>query len=89
MVEDSGNARTLIEVLKTMDINILKEVGMEIVQVKSIQPEAAVQNLEALMSKLDMFKNSKLGSNVALLPLQQLGAVLIIAQNPDFLKTAR
>jgi len=89
MVEDSGNARTLIEVLKTIDINILKEVGMEIVQVKAIQPEVAVQNLEALMSKLDVFKNSKLGSNVAMLPLTQLGAVLIIAQNPDFLKTAR
>ncbi len=89
MVEDSGNARTIIEVLKTMDMNILKEVGMEIVQVKAIPPDVAVQNLEAMMSKLDLFKNSKLGSNVALLPLQQLGAVLIIAQNPEFLKTAR
>jgi general secretion pathway protein D len=89
MVEDSANARTIIEVLKTMDMNILKEVGMEIVQVKAIPPDVAVQNLEALMSKLDLFKNSKLGSNVALLPLQQLGAVLIIAQNPEFLKTAR
>ncbi len=89
LVEDSGNARTIIEVLKTMDMNILKEVGMEIVQVKAIPPDVAVQNVEALMSKLDLFKNSKLGSNVALVPLQQLGGVLIIAQNPDFLKTAR
>ncbi|HBZ56767.1 MAG TPA: hypothetical protein DEO88_15295, partial [Syntrophobacteraceae bacterium] len=89
LVEDSGNARTLVEVLRTMDMNIMKEVGMEIVQVKAIPPDVAVQNVEALMSKLDLFKNSKLGSNVALVPLQQLGGVLIIAQNPDFLKTAR
>jgi general secretion pathway protein D len=89
LVESSGNARTIIEVLKTMDMNIMKEVGMEIVQVKAIPPDVAVQNVEALMSKLDLFKNSKLGSNVALVPLQQLGGVLIIAQNPDFLKTVR
>jgi general secretion pathway protein D len=89
MVEDTSNARTIVEVLKTIDVNLMKEIGMEIVQLKAIPPDVAVQNVEALMSKLDLFKNSKLGTNVALLPLQQLGGVLVMAQNPDFLKTAR
>jgi general secretion pathway protein D len=89
MVEDTANAQTILGILKTIDMNILKEVGMEIVQLKSIPPLVAVQNLDAMMSKLDLFKNSKLTSNVLTLPLEQLGGVLIMAQNPDFLKTAK
>ena len=89
MVEDTANAQTILGILKTIDMNILKEVGMEIVQLKSIPPQVAVQNLDAMMSKLDLFKNSKLSSNVLTLPLEQLGGVLIMAQNPDFLKTAK
>jgi general secretion pathway protein D len=89
MVEDTGNARTIIEILKTIDMNLLQEVGMEIVPLKALAPQVAAQNLEALMGRMELFKNSKIGSNVAVIPLEQLSGVLIMSQSPEFLKTAR
>ncbi|MGV8073661.1 MAG: type II secretion system secretin GspD [Syntrophobacteraceae bacterium] len=88
-VEDSENARTIMEVIKALDVNVLQEVSMEIVQLQSISPQDAVQGMEALMGKLDVFKESALNSNVAFIPLQNFGGVLILAQNPEMLKTAK
>ncbi len=88
-VEDSDNARAILEVLKALDVNVLQEVSMEIVQLQSISPQDAVQSMEALMGKLDIFKESALKTNLAYIPLQNFGGVLILAQNPEMLKTAK
>ena len=51
-VEDNDNARVLVNLLKTIDINILQEISMEIVPLYTIAPQDAVQGMEALMSKI-------------------------------------
>jgi len=88
-VEDSDNARVLVNLIKTIDINVLQEVSMEIVPLNSIAPQDAVQGMESLMSKLGGFKESALKNSLALLPLANFGGVLVMAQNPELLKSAR
>lgn len=88
-VENAENAQTIVEVLKAMDINVLQEVSMEIVPVTSISPQDAVQSLEALMGKMTMIKDSAIRNNLAYIPLQSFGGVLILAQSPELLRTAR
>lgn len=88
-VENAENARTIVEVLKAMDINVLQEVSMEIVPVTAISPDDAVQSLEALMGKMSLVKESAIKNNLAYIPLQSFGGVLILAQTPELLKTAR
>ncbi|MCE5332962.1 MAG: type II secretion system secretin GspD [Desulfobacteraceae bacterium] len=88
-IEDSDNARSLINLLKTIDINILQEISMEIVPLNSISPQDAVQGMESLMGKLGGFKESSIKSSLAFIPLQSFGGVLVMAQNPELLKSAR
>jgi general secretion pathway protein D len=88
-VEETDNARVLVNLLKTIDINVLQEVSMEIVPVSSIAPQDAVQGMESLMSKLGGFKDSAIKNSLALIPLNNFKGVLVMAQNPELLKSAR
>ncbi len=88
-VEETDNARVLINLLKTIDINVLKEVSMEIIPLSSIAPQDAVQGMESLMSKLGGFKESAIKNSLALIPLNNYRGVLVMAQNPELLKSAR
>ena len=88
-IEETDNARSLVNLLKTIDINILQEVSMEIVPLNNIAPQDAVQGMESLMGKLGRFKESVLKNSLALMPLNNFGGVLVMAQNPELLKSAR
>jgi general secretion pathway protein D len=88
-IEDTDNARVLINLLKTIDINVLQEVSMEIIPLSSIAPQDAVQGMESLMNKLGGFKESAIKNSLALIPLNNYRGVLVMAQNPELLKSAR
>jgi general secretion pathway protein D len=88
-VENTENARTIVEILKALDVNILQEVNMEIVPLKSISPQDAVQSMEAIMGKLEIFKESAIKANYAFIPLPNYGGVLCLAQNLELIKTAK
>ena len=75
--------------LKALDINILREVSMEIVPLQSIAPQDAAQSVEAVMNKLGVFKDSSIKNSVALIPLQSFGGVLVLAHDNEILKTAK
>ncbi len=88
-VENSDNARTIVDVLKALDVNVLQEVSMEIVPLTSVSPQDAVQSMEALMGKLELFKESAIRANYAFIPLPNYGGVLCLAQSPELLKTIK
>ena len=88
-VEETDNARTLVNLLKTIDINILQEISMEIVPLQGIAPQDAVQGMESLIGKLGGLKESSLKNSLALIPLQNFGGVLVLAQTPELLKSAK
>ncbi len=88
-VENIANARSIVEMLKALDVNILREVSMEIVPLQSITPQDAVQSMESLMGKLNLFRESTVRNNLAFIPLINYGGVLVLAQNYELLKTAK
>jgi general secretion pathway protein D len=88
-VEDTDNARSIVDVLKALDVNIFKEVSMEIVPVHAIAPHDAAQSMEAMLGKLDLFKESAVKSNVAFIPLQNFAGVLVLAHDPEVLRLAK
>jgi general secretion pathway protein D len=88
-VENADNARTILGVLKALDINVFRELNMEIVPVQSITPQDAAQGMEALVNKLAVFKESSLKNNLAFIPLPNFGGVLILAQDPEVLRNAK
>ncbi len=87
--EDAANAHSVVSILRALDMNILKEVGMEIVPLRAISAEDAAASMEMLMNKLDIFKQGVSRGALAVLPLQRFGGVLVLAQEPEMLKAAR
>jgi general secretion pathway protein D len=87
--EDSGNARTIVNILKALDMNIMKELGMEVIPLQSLSAEEAATSVDALLGKMDVFKAGALQANVAVLPLQHFGGVLVLAQDPEVLSTVK
>jgi general secretion pathway protein D len=88
-VEETDNARSLVNLLKTIDINILKEISMEIVPIYTIAPQDAIQGMDSLINKLGGFKESSIKNSLAFMPLNNFGGVLVMAQNPELLKSAK
>ncbi|MGC8490432.1 MAG: type II secretion system secretin GspD [Syntrophobacteraceae bacterium] len=88
-VDNVTNARTLIGLLKTVDINVLKEVSMEVLPLHSLSPKDAVAGMKTLMGQLGKFKQSAIASSLALIPLENFGGVLIMARTPELLQTAK
>lgn len=88
-VENTDNAQSILGVLKALDIDVFRELSMEIVPVQSITPQDAAQGMEALVSKLAIFKESSLKNNLAFVPLPNFGGVLILAQDPVVLRNAK
>ncbi len=89
-IEDAQHASSIVNLLKTIDINVLQEVSMEIVPLRSISPKDAVQGMEDLMSKLGGgSKENALKSSLAYIPLQNYGGVLVMAHNQEMLKSAK
>ncbi len=88
-VEETDNARSMVNLLKTIDINILKEISMEIVPIYTIAPQDAIQGMESLMNKLGGFKESAIKNSLAFMPLNNFGGVLVLAQNPELIKSAK
>ena len=88
-VDQASGARTLIGLLKTIDINVLKEVSMAVLPLHSISPQDAAQGMKTLMGQLGKFKESALASSLAILPLENFGGVLIMARSPELLRTAQ
>lgn len=88
-VENTDNARSIINVIKALDIDVFAELNMEIVTVQSITPQDAAQGMESLVGKLAVFKESNLKNNLAFIPLPNFGGVLILAQSREVLKEAK
>ena len=88
-VEETDNARSMVNLLKTIDIDILKEISMEIVPIYTIAPQDAIQGMESLMNKLGGFKDSAIKNSLAFMPLNNFGGVLVLAQNPELIKSAK
>ncbi len=88
-VDRADSARTLVSLLKTIDINVLKEVSMAVMPLHSISPKEAVAGMKTLMGQLGKFKQSAVANSLALLPLENFGGVLIMARSPELLKTAQ
>ncbi|GKT07044.1 type II secretion system secretin GspD [Desulforhabdus sp. TSK] len=88
-VDDTDNARTIVDILKSLDINILQEVSMEIIPLQAITAQDAVQGMESLLGKLNLVKESSIKNNIAFIPLQNFGGVLVLAQSAELLKTAK
>ena len=87
--EDPENAKTIVDILRSLDVNILQEVGMEVIPLHAISPAEAVKGMDALMEKMDIFKQSGLKTDVVFIPLERYGGVLVLAQNPEVLDTAK
>jgi len=88
-VETPGSSRSILELLHTMDFNLLNEISMEIVPLKSLEPEAAIKSLDTIINKMDMFKESAATENLAFLPLDHFNGVLILSQDRQLLLAAK
>lgn len=87
--EEPEKARTIIRLLKALDVNVLAEMGMEIVQLNSLTPAQAVKSLEAIMTKSGSLKGSAYSANVSFVPLENFRGVLILSPSQEMLATAK
>lgn len=88
-IENRGNARKVLGLLRALDMNVLDEVGMEIVELEVLDPKDAVNSMESIISSLGVFKNTNIHENLVFMPLEHFNGVLILAQDESMLATAR
>ena len=88
-VDTPQNAKSVLELLKAIDINLLDEIGMEIVPLKTLTPAEAVKTMTTVMGQLGVFRGSTLKDNLVLVPLEHYRGVLIFAQDQAVMEIAK
>jgi general secretion pathway protein D len=87
-VEDPDRARTVIGLLKALDVDVLRETGMQIVPLKALEPREAARSMEAVMGRLGFLKQSALSADTVFIPLEHYRGVLVLSQSQEMLETA-
>lgn len=87
--DTAANARTALNLIRSLDIDLLGEMGMEIVPLKGLSPEDAAKSLETLLGKIGGLKGSVSRESLAFMPLEQYQGLLVFAQDQHVLDIAR
>lgn len=82
-------AQRVIQLLRALDMNILGEVGFEIIPLAAVPPQEAVNRLREIISGVGQLKGSVVDASTVFVPLQQLPGVLVVSPDPEALKTVR
>ncbi|MDY0307891.1 MAG: secretin N-terminal domain-containing protein, partial [Desulfovibrionaceae bacterium] len=87
-VEDPDRAKSVIGLLKALDVDVLRETGMQIVPLKALEPREAARSMEAVMSRLGFLKQSALSEGTVFIPLEHYRGVLVLSKSQEMLETA-
>ena len=87
-VEDPDRASSVIGLLKALDVDVLRETGMQIVPLKALEPSEAAKSMEAVMGRLGYLKQSTLSAGTVFIPLEHFRGVLVLSQSQEMLETA-
>lgn len=82
-------ARRIVQLLRALDMNILGEVGFEIVPLAAVPPQEAVNRLKEIISGVGQLKGSVVDASTVFVPLERLPGVLVISPHPEALRTVR
>ncbi len=82
-------ARRVIQLLHSLDVNVLGEMGFEIVPLAAIPPQEAVDRLREIIAGQGQLNKSRIGDSTVFIPLDRLPGVLVVSPYPEALQAVR
>lgn len=87
--ERPAAASRILQLLRALDMNVLGEVGFEIIPLAATPPQEAVNRLREIISGLGQLKGSVVDDSTVFVPLDRLPGVLVVSTDPEALRTIR
>lgn len=81
--------RRVVQLLRALDMNVLGEVGFEIVPLAAVPPQEAVNRLKEIISGVGQLKGSVVDDSTVFVPLERLPGVLVVSPHPEALQSVR
>lgn len=88
-VDAMDNIKTIVDILHTMDTNILKDMGVEVIQLQHLSPKEVADSFEKVVQKINPAYKEMISRNLVVLPLERVSSLLIVSSDPYILKTVR
>lgn len=88
-VDAMDNVRTIVDILHTMDTNILKDMGVEVIQLQHLSPKEVADSFEKVVQKINPAYKDMISRNLVVLPLERVSSLLIVSSDPYLIKTAK
>lgn len=88
-VDAMDNIKTIVEVLRSMDTNILKDMGIEVIQLQHLSPKEIADSFDKVIQKINPAYKEMISRNLVVLPLERVSSLMIISSDPYILKTAK
>lgn len=82
-------ARRVIQLLHSLDVNVLGEMGFEIMPLAAIPPQEAVDRLREIITGQGQLNKSRIGDSTVFIPLDRLPGVLVVSPYPEALQAVR
>jgi general secretion pathway protein D len=88
-VDAMDNIRTIVDILHTMDTNILKDMGIEVIQLQHLSPKEVADAFDKVIQKINPAYKDMISRNLVVFPLERVSSLMVISSDPYLLKTAK
>lgn len=88
-VDAMDNIRTIVDILHTMDTNILKDMGVEVIQLEHLSPKEITDAFDKVIQKINPAYKDMVSRNLVVFPLERVSSLMVISSDPSLLKTAK
>ncbi|SFM67205.1 general secretion pathway protein D [Thermodesulforhabdus norvegica] len=88
-VDTMDNIRTLVDILRLLDVNIFDQMGIEIVTLEYLNPVEAADAFNNVMDKLNESYKQMISRNLALIPMERISALILVSPDRHILDTAK
>ncbi|MCX7823319.1 MAG: type II secretion system secretin GspD [Syntrophobacterales bacterium] len=88
-VDAMDNVKTIVEILRSMDTNILKDMGVEVIQLQHLSPKEITEAFDKVVQKINPTYREMISRNLVVLPLERVSSIMIVSSDPHVMKTAK
>lgn len=88
-VDTMDSIRTLVDILKLLDVNIFDQMGVEVVTLKHLNPAEAAEAFNNVMGKLSESYKQMISRNLVVIPMERISALILVSPDRHILDTAR
>jgi len=83
VIDTEANLDKIVRLVELLDSDVFKSAGVRLFQLKTLDPDEMVKNLENIFGALNFASNGTKPSGINFVPINRLNSVLVVSASPQ------